>query len=57
MIIALVLSFIAIAGGTVLTYTYDEDAPLAARLCSGACIGFALLGLIGFGLEIGRAHV
>jgi hypothetical protein len=52
MIIALVLSFIAIASGTLLTYTYDEDAPLAARLCSGACIGFALLGLIGFGLAL-----
>src|SRR6266511_3188775 len=48
MIISLVLSFIAISSGTLLTYTYDEDAPLASRLCSGACIGFALLGLIGF---------
>jgi hypothetical protein len=52
MIISLVLSFIAITSGTLLTYTYDEDAPLASRLCSGACIGFALLGLIGFGLAL-----
>src|SRR3989441_1084989 len=48
MIISLSLSFIAIASGALLTYTYDEDAPLASRLCSGACIGFALMGLIGF---------
>src|SRR5713226_5556440 len=48
MIISLALSFIAIASGTLLTYTYDEDAPLASRLCSGACIGFGALGLVGF---------
>ena len=48
MIISLVLSLIAIASGTLLTYTYDEDAPLASRLCSGACIGFGALGLVGF---------
>src|SRR2546427_6227948 len=48
MFIALVLSFIAIASGTLLTYTYDEGAPLASRLCSGACLGFGALGLVGF---------
>ena len=48
MITSLVLSLIAIASGTLLTYTYDDDAPLAARLCSGACIGFAIMGLAGF---------
>ena len=48
MIISLALSFIAIASGTLLTYTYDEDAPLASRLCSGACVGFGALGLVGF---------
>jgi hypothetical protein len=47
MIISLALSLIAIASGALLTYTWDEDAPLASRLSSGACIGFALLGLIG----------
>ncbi|MEK6336238.1 MAG: hypothetical protein AABM67_15025 [Acidobacteriota bacterium] len=52
MLIALALSFIAIASGTLLTYTYEEDEPLASRLCSGACIGFALLGLIGFALAL-----
>ncbi len=48
MLISLALSFIAIASGTLLTYTYDEDAPLASRLCGGACIGFGALGLVGF---------
>jgi hypothetical protein len=48
MIISLGLSFIAIASGALLTYTYDEDAPLASRLCAGACLGFALMGLVGF---------
>src|SRR6266446_7413917 len=48
MIISLALSFIAIASGTLLTYTYDEDAPLTSRLCSGACIGFGSFGLVGF---------
>src|SRR5688572_15164469 len=48
MIFALALSLIAITGGALATYLYDEDAPLASRLCSGACIGFAVLGLVGF---------
>ena len=48
MLISLALSLIAITSGTLLTYTWDEDAPLASRLCTGTCIGFALLGLIGF---------
>jgi hypothetical protein len=52
MIISLALSFIAVASGALLTYTWDEDAPLASRLCTGACIGFALLGLIGFVLAL-----
>lgn len=47
MIISLALSLIAIASGALLTYTWDEDAPLASRLSSGTCIGFALMGLIG----------
>jgi hypothetical protein len=48
MIISLSLSFIAIASGALLTYIYDRDAPLASRLCSGACLGFGLMGLAGF---------
>src|SRR5256714_13725963 len=45
---SLALSLIAIAGGTLLTYTYDEGAPLVSRLSSGACIGFAAMALAGF---------
>jgi hypothetical protein len=52
MIISLALSLIAIVSGALLTYTWDEDAPLASRLCTGTCIGFALLGLIGFILAL-----
>lgn len=52
MIASLALSLLAIASGTLLTYAYDEDAPLAARLCTGACIGFAALALIGFVLAL-----
>src|SRR4030095_7923326 len=52
MILSLSLSFIAIASGFVLTYTYDENEPLAARLCSGAGIGFAIMGLAGFVLAL-----
>ena len=51
MIASLALSLIAIASGTLLTYTYD-DAPLASRLCSGACIGFAAMALAGFILAL-----
>src|SRR6185369_746275 len=52
MITSLALSIIAIASGTLLTYTYDEGAPLVSRLCSGACIGFACLALIAFVLAL-----
>jgi len=52
MIISLALSLLAIASGALLTYTWDEDEPLASRLCSGACIGFALLGLSGLALSL-----
>jgi hypothetical protein len=44
----LILSVIAVASGFVLTYAFEEDEPLAARLCSGACIGFAAMGVVGF---------
>jgi hypothetical protein len=48
MIVSLALTLIAIAGGYVLTYTFEEDEPLASRLCAGTCIGFALMGTLGF---------
>jgi hypothetical protein len=44
----LALALIAIAGGALVTYLFDEDAPLVARLSMGACLGFAALGLFGF---------
>lgn len=52
MIASLALSLIAIASGTLLTYTYDDGAPLASRLSSGACIGFAAMALVGFVLAL-----
>ncbi|MDT4965629.1 MAG: hypothetical protein QOJ64_366 [Acidobacteriota bacterium] len=48
MLFALPLALISIAGGALVSYLFDDDAPLAARLCAGACIGFAALGLFGF---------
>ena len=48
MLFALILTLIAILGGALATYLYDEDAPVVVRLCAGACVGFAVLGLCGF---------
>jgi hypothetical protein len=47
-IISLALVLLVTASGTVASYFYDEDAPFAARLCAGACVGIAALGLLGF---------
>jgi hypothetical protein len=47
-IISLALVLLATAGGTLVSYLYDEGAAFAARLCAGACIGIAALGLVGF---------
>ena len=52
MIVSLAISLLTIASGAVLTYTYDEDEPLASRLCSGACIGFSAMGLAALGLAL-----
>src|SRR5256714_2436616 len=49
---SLLVSRIAIASGTLLTYAYDEGAPLASRLSGGACIGFAAMALVGFALAL-----
>src|SRR5262249_35469713 len=38
------LTLIAIIGGALLTYLYDSRASLQARIGTGACTGFALLG-------------
>jgi hypothetical protein len=48
MLFAIGLILIAIAGGAALTYLYDREATLPARLCMGACTGLAALGLVGF---------
>src|SRR6185369_7124238 len=48
MIASLLLVLLVTFSGTVATYLYDENASLAARLCAGAAIGLAALGLIGF---------
>src|ERR1700751_3851098 len=42
----LVLALITIVGGALLTYLYDRRASLAARMGTGACTGFALLGSV-----------
>lgn len=48
MITSLALVLLVTAAGTLASYLYDEGAAFAARLCAGACIGIAALGLIGF---------
>lgn len=48
MIISLVLAVLVTASGTITTYLYDESAAFSSRLCAGACVGLATLGLIGF---------
>jgi hypothetical protein len=46
--ISLALVLLVTASGTLVSYLYDEGAPFVARVCAGACIGIAALGLIGF---------
>ena len=48
MILSLALALLAAVGGALATYAYDEGASLSTRLCSGACVGLAAFGLIGF---------
>jgi hypothetical protein len=47
-IISLAVVLLVTACGTLATYLYDNRAAFAARLCAGACIGIAALGLVGF---------
>ncbi|PWT82193.1 MAG: hypothetical protein C5B44_02590 [Acidobacteria bacterium] len=49
MIISLAVSLIAVFSGTLLSYLYDEGSSFGYRICGGACVGIALLGLVGFG--------
>ncbi|MGH9882663.1 MAG: hypothetical protein ACRD6N_14600 [Pyrinomonadaceae bacterium] len=48
MIIALALALLCTASGTLATYLYDEGSSFGVRVCTGACIGLAVLGLVGF---------
>src|SRR4030095_2068266 len=48
MIISLALVVICTACGAIATYLYDEGASVGSRLCTGACVGLTVLGLIGF---------
>jgi hypothetical protein len=47
-IVSLALVLLATAGGTLITYFYDDGPAFVARVCAGACIGIAALGLVGF---------
>ncbi len=48
MIASLLLALLVTLSGTIATYLYDENASFGARLCAGAAIGLAALGLVGF---------
>lgn len=48
MLVAVVLALLATAGGTVVSYAYDDDAPFPVRLAYGAASG--LVAFSGFGL-------
>src|ERR1043165_3485668 len=48
MIASLLLTLLVTLSGTIATYLYDENASLSARLCAGAALGLAALGLVGF---------
>ncbi|HYK20203.1 MAG TPA: hypothetical protein VEV42_05685 [Pyrinomonadaceae bacterium] len=48
MITSLLLALLVTLSGTVATYLYDENAPFGARLCAGAALGLAALGMVSF---------
>jgi len=48
MIPAIVLTLVAVAAGAVVTYAYDEDAPLVLRLAYGAATGLVAVAAVGF---------
>lgn len=45
---SLLLALLVTLSGAIATYLYDDNASLGVRLCSGACLGLAALGSIGF---------
>ena len=48
MLASLLLALLVTFSGTVATYLYDENASFGARVCAGAALGLAALGLVGF---------
>ena len=48
MIASLLLALLVTSSGTLATYLYDENASFGARLCAGAAMGLAALGLVSF---------
>ena len=48
MIAAVLLALLAVVGGTLASYAYDDDAPLITRLAYGAASGLVALAGIGF---------
>ncbi|MDO8484413.1 MAG: hypothetical protein Q7S35_05660 [Candidatus Limnocylindrales bacterium] len=48
MIPAVVLALVAVVGGTLASYVYDDDAPLVSRLAYGASSGLVALSAVGF---------
>src|SRR6185295_17745769 len=48
MIASLLLALLVTLSGTIATYLYDDNASLGARLCAGAALGLAALGLVSF---------
>lgn len=48
MLASLILLSLLTLSGTVATYLYDNNASLPARVCSGACVGLAAMGLVAF---------
>lgn len=45
---SLALVLLVTLSGAIVTYLYDENASLGARLCAGLCLGLTALSLIGF---------
>src|SRR5262245_38242065 len=45
---SLALILLVTLSGVIVTYLYDENASLGARLCAGACLGLTALSLVGF---------
>jgi hypothetical protein len=52
MLLAVLLSIAFTLGGALLSYHYDEDAPLVFRLSAGAVTGSALFAFVGFWLTL-----